>query len=120
MSKEENSLSFTHIDVIFGSFPEQKKLHSELVAKLGKVLDGWNDYSQIGSVCFVFQARNTSKLQIFVDLAIQLEEAYVPYFQGLTAALELFKECKNKSTKFRNFVKVGFEGKGWKCFTGIR
>lgn len=47
-----------------------------------------------------------SNFQIFVDLANQLEDAYVPYFQGLTAALELFKECKAKNSKFRHYIKV--------------
>ena len=35
-----------------------------------------------------------------------MEDAYAPYFQGLTAALELFKECKAKNAKFRHYIKV--------------
>uniref|UniRef100_A0A1I7XG30 Poly [ADP-ribose] polymerase n=1 Tax=Heterorhabditis bacteriophora TaxID=37862 RepID=A0A1I7XG30_HETBA len=93
--KEDNIyISPTHNEVIFGSLVAMKDVHSKIVENMGIVIDKWNDDSIIGKV--------------FVDESTLLEMAYIPYFQGLEASIDLFKELKTNNSRFRAFIEVDY------------
>ncbi|CAI4222195.1 unnamed protein product [Auanema sp. JU1783] len=88
----DNYLTNEHNLIIFGSFLSMKTIHSELVEKIGRILNTWDDDSMIGN--------------IFVEIAGDMERSYLEYFQHLEICQETFKECKHRNSRFRSFIEV--------------